>query len=207
MEGAAYFGGLKELEKRIWNRVFLEIATSPVRKEKAFQSLVKKSAPELFQKAENLYRQTGMIIDEFKSIRLYLSQAESKGRGANYIEARRQDLEKLIPRDFVDLYPSDKLGELIRYMKLVRIRAEKGILDPVKDSERDARFLRYWNRYQKTIKELPEWISPERRAEVDALWWYFQEFKIFLFAQEMKTKEKVSDERVEKRVENLQVML
>ncbi|QEN07617.1 ATP-dependent RNA helicase HrpA [Oceanispirochaeta crateris] len=206
-DGAAYLGGLKELERQIWNRVFLDIASKPVRKEKAFQSLVKKTAPELYQRAEILYKQTKLIIQEFKSIRLFLSQAQRKGRAMKYIESRRQELEELIPKNFIELYPSEKLNELIRYMKLIRIRTEKGILDPVKDEEREARFRRYWNRYEKIVLGLPEWISPERRCEVDALWWYFQEYKIFLFAQEMKTKEKVSDERIEKRVENLQVML
>ncbi|MDC7233611.1 MAG: ATP-dependent RNA helicase HrpA [Spirochaetales bacterium] len=206
-EGAAYFGGLKELEKRIWNKIFLEAGSRDIRKSGQFEEIRKELAPRLFNTAEEVYRQSAAIIQSFKETRMFLSQAESKGRNRSFIEARRQDLEDLIPRDFVDQYETVRLHELIRLMKLIRIRSEKGILDPGKDAEREQQYLRYWNRYIKILDKMPEWISPERKAEVDALWWYFQEYKVFLFAQEMKTREKVSDQRIEKRIENLQVML
>jgi len=205
--GAAYFGGQKEIEKMIWGRLFLDLASENVRTADDFETLRRKTAPQLFNRAEGMYNSCVTIMDEFKSIRLFLSQSEKKNRGTGFIDARRRELEELIPRDFIDKYHAEKLDELLRYMKLLRLRSEKGILDPIKDQERESRYLRYWNRYQKVIREMPEWISPERRQAVDELWWYFQEYKIFLFAQEMKTKEKVSDQRVEKRVEDLQVML
>lgn len=206
-EGAAYFGGLKELEKRIWNKIFQEAGNSRIRSREEFDSALKELAPRLFETAEQIYQSCALIIQGFKETRLFLSQAESKGRNRAFIEARRQDLEDLIPRDFIDQYESEKLHELIRLMKLIRVRAEKGILDPQKDRERESQYLRFWNRYLKILDKMPEWISPERKQEVDALWWYFQEYKVFLFAQEMKTREKVSDQRIEKRIENLQVML
>ncbi len=205
--GAAYFGGLKEIEKRIWTRIFLDQASPDIRKSEDFESLRKRTAPLLFPQAEQMYRSCMMIMDEFKSTRLFLSQAESRSRGRDFIDARRQELEELIPRDFIDRYATERLDELFRHMKLIRLRSEKGILDPLKDQERESRYMRYWNRYRKIVNNLPDWISPARRRAVEDLWWYFQEYKIFLFAQEMKTKEKVSDQRVEKRVEDLQVML
>ena len=206
-EGAAYFGGLKEVEKQIWNRIFLEASDRSIRTEESFQELRSRLASRLFSSAEELYSSGGKIMDAFKETRMFLSQAEKRGGAKGFIAARREDLEELVPPDFISRYPSERLVELLRHMKLIRLRSEKGILDPGRDGEREKRYLRYWNRYQKILNHLPEWISPERQQEVDALWWYFQEYKIFLFAQEMKTREKVSDERMEKRIENLQVML
>jgi ATP-dependent RNA helicase HrpA len=206
-EGVAYFGGLKELEKRIWNKIFFEAGDNSIRSKDDFEKAKAELAPQLFQRAEEIYSQCSRIIQGFKETRLFLSQAESKGRSKAFIEARREDLEDLIPRDFIDQYESVRLHELIRHMKLIRVRSEKGILDPLRDTEREKQFSRFWNRYIKTLDKMPEWISPERKSEVDALWWYFQEYKVFLFAQEMKTREKISDQRIEKRIENLQVML
>ena len=204
---AGYFGGLKELEKRIWNRIFLEAGNSSIRSAADFEGVRSDMAPRLFSMAEEIYENCGKIVQAFSETRLFLSQAESRGMGRSFIAARREDLEELVPKDFVDQYDTERLAGLVRYMKLIRLRAEKGLVDPSRDSERAARLERYWNRYLKALDKMPEWISGEKQAEVDALWWYFQEYNVFLFAQEMKTKEKVSDERIEKRIENLMVMI
>ncbi len=208
-DGAAYFGGSDKIERMIWNRIFLESSEKPVWKESEFRSLASDLAPRLFSIASDYYEQASGIIEDFRETRLFLGQAEKK-RGAGgliYIEQRREDLKELVPDNFLEKYPSHRIRQLPRYMKLIRLRAEKGNLDPVKDRERENTYLRYWNRYQKIVKELPEWISPSRKEGVEDLWWYLQEYKIYLFAQEMKTREKVSTERVEKRLDKLQAML
>ncbi len=208
-EGATYFGGAAKVEQMIWERLFWESASNPVWKEEEFRSLVRDLAPRLFNLASFSYEQAARIIQEFLETRMFLSQAEKKrgASGSSYIENRRDDLLEIVPPNFLNIYPSDRIIQLPRYMKLIRIRAEKGNLDPGKDREREALYERYWNRYQKIIEALPEWISQKRKEAVEDMWWYLQEYKIHLFAQEMKTKEKVSTERVEKRLDKLKTML
>jgi len=205
-DGAAYFGGSKKMESMIWERIFLESGGADVRKEAAFRKRAEALSSRLYSMAEDYYEQAARIIDEYRDTRLFLGHAEKKrGTGGSaFIDKRREDLKTLVPGDFIQKYPSDRIRQLPRYMKLIRIRTEKGSLDPAKDRDREETFLRYWNRYMKIVGEMPEWISPARKDRVDDLWWYLQEFKIFLFAQEMKTKEKVSPERVEKKLEQLQ---
>ncbi|OQY30862.1 MAG: ATP-dependent RNA helicase HrpA, partial [Spirochaetaceae bacterium 4572_59] len=208
-DGSTYFGGVLKMEGMIWQRIFLEAASKQVWKEQDFRALLSDLAPRLYNIASDYYEQAALIVSEFRDTRLFLSQVEKK-RGASgmiFIEQRREDLKELVPEDFLVRYPSERIRQLVRYMKLIRIRSEKGNLDPGKDREREAAFLRYWNRYEKILKNLPEWISQARRETVVAMWWYLQEYKIFLFAQEMKTKEKVSTERVERRLDKLQAML
>ena len=208
-DGATYFGGADKMEKQIWEKIFLETASKPVKKQEDFQGVVQDLAPRLFNLAGSFYEQAARVVADFRETRLFLVQAE-KRRGAGgriFIQQRREDLKELVPENFLEVYPSYRIGQLSRYMKLIRIRAEKGNLDPAKDKEREETFLRYWKRYRKIVDDLPEWISLSHQDAVDDMWWYLQEYKIFLFAQEMKTKEKVSTERVEKRLDKLRVMV
>ncbi len=207
-DGSTYFGGASLMENRIWSRLFFEAADKLVWTEQEFRAKQKDLAPRLFPIASDYYEKCALVVKEYLDTRMFLSHAE-KSRGASgrdFINMRRDDLADLVPENFLEIYPSWKIRELPRYMKLIRIRTEKGNLDPGKDREREHMFERYWNRYQQIIEKLPEWISRSRKEAVDDMWWYLQEYKIFLFAQEMKTREKVSTERVEKRLDKLQSM-
>ncbi len=210
-EGASYFGGLRGVEMQIRERAFLDIVlglTQVPRDGRAFEGLKREIAPRLFGLLAELYQKAGSVMETFKNTRLFLSRMEGRqGVQKPYIQARREELEALIPPDFIRRYPLERYSDLMRYMKQIRIRTEKGILDPRKDQDREEQYQRWHRRYEKIKAELPAWIPPKMRKALKAMDWYFQEYRIFLFAQEMKTREKVSDQRMEKKLENLKVLL
>ncbi len=97
------------------------------------------------------------------------------------------DLERLVPGDFLASTPFDRLPHLPRYLKAVRLRAERARLNPAKDAEK-ARQLAPFLPWQSSL-------PPERR---EAFRWMLEEFRVSLFAQELGTPQPVSARRLER---------
>jgi ATP-dependent helicase HrpA len=95
------------------------------------------------------------------------------------------DLQRLVPPDFLEITPFPRLPHLVRYLKAMRIRAERAALQPAKDQER-ARQLEPYRDWKKRV--------PAARHE--SFRWLLEEFRVSLFAQELGTAEPVSAPRL-----------
>ena len=119
--------------------------------------------------------------------------------GLTYPE-READLERLLPEDFLSYVPHEQLNNLFRYLKAIRVRAERAKIDPRKD-EQKAELIRV---YQAQLDEL-ETIdsSPERVALIDELRWMLEDYRVSIFAQELGTAQPVSPKRLDKKIEQI----
>ncbi len=57
------------------------------------------------------------------------------------------------------------------------------------------------------LKELRPGASPEKKAAVEEYFWLIEEYKVSLFAQELKTAVPVSKKRLEKKLKEIQRMV
>jgi len=102
-----------------------------------------------------------------------------------------QDLERLVPADFLVHTPNPRLTDLLRYLRGVQIRAERAAVSPLAQS-RDA---------EKAAKLAPFISGGEVArgiplANREAFRWLLEEFRISIFAQELGTSQPVSAERL-----------
>ncbi len=114
---------------------------------------------------------------------------------ANYDDLRAQ-LNGLIHPGFVRTVPKTRLQNFPRYLRAMRLRAERLRHDPVRDQARLLTVQGYWREYLK--------LEAERGAgapELDELRWLIEELRVSLFAQELKTPEPVSPKRLQKAIE------
>ena len=58
-----------------------------------------------------------------------------------------------------------------------------------------------------TLRELPSYASEEKRRALDDFGWMIEEYKVSLFAQELKTAIPISRKRIEARMAEIQRML
>jgi len=79
-----------------------------------------------------------------------------------------------------------------RYLKAMRLRAERLRQDAAKDQQRMLQVLPYWREY---LKQRAAGTSATDLAE---LRWLIEEWRVSLFAQELKTAEAVSAKRLAK---------
>ncbi len=88
------------------------------------------------------------------------------------------DLTALMPADFLRVTPYERLGHFPRYLKAMKLRADRWKQNPAKDAER--------------AKQLAAF------AGVPALRWPVEELRVSLFAQELGTAEPVSVQKLER---------
>ena len=96
-----------------------------------------------------------------------------------------QDLQRLIPPDFLARTPQAQLPHLPRYLRAVQVRAERASLQPGKDAEK-----------AKQLAPFAGWEKRVPAAQREAFRWLLEEFRVSLFAQELGTAQPVSAPRL-----------
>jgi ATP-dependent helicase HrpA len=91
-----------------------------------------------------------------------------------------QDIASLLKADFLRTTPYAQLGHFLRYLKGMKLRADRWRQNPAKDAERARQIAPYV-------------VASAKQGELaGAFRWLVEEFRVSLFAQELGTAEPVS---------------
>ncbi len=107
----------------------------------------------------------------------------------------------LVYPGFVSGVGAQRLADLARYLQAITRRLEKMPESPGRDAERMAAVHRVSEDYASVLAELP----PSRRqtAATQAVRWMIEEFRVSLFAQTLGTRGSVSEQRIERALDQL----
>lgn len=100
---------------------------------------------------------------------------------------------ELMPKAFMSFVPFEWLKHYPRYFKAIMTRLDKLQGNVQKDKLQQLKVAGWQEQYQKLLAELP--ASLDCYPEVLALNWMMQEYRVSLFAQDLKTAIPVSDKR------------
>ncbi len=112
------------------------------------------------------------------------------------------ELDALLPRNFLETIPFAQLAHLPRYLKALATRMERAKLNPAKDKERGQQLAPYLDALKKLDANPPK--SAEARQRLEEFRWMVEEFKVSLFAQELGTAVPVSPQRLDQLLKTLQ---
>jgi ATP-dependent RNA helicase HrpA len=115
---------------------------------------------------------------------------------APHVSLIEKELGTLLPIDFLTKVPFARLGDLLRYLKALRIRAERAAVNPGKDQER----ARSVAPYVQALKELGNPKSDAARDALEEFRWMIEEFKVSVFAQELGTAFPISPKRLDEQL-------
>jgi len=118
---------------------------------------------------------------------------------ANYDDLREQ-LAELLHSGFLREIENARLAHYPRYLRAMRLRAERLRQDPVRDQARMINVQPYWRAYLALRAER----GSSAGAGLDELRWLIEELRVSLFAQELKTAEAVSGKRLSRLLDTLQ---
>jgi ATP-dependent helicase HrpA len=163
-----------------------------VRTAGAFESLRTQAARELFAAAVARLKLAEPIIEAQADLRSWLAPPLMGYARASYDDLREQ-LDALLTPGFLRELAPARLAHFPRYLKAMRLRAERLRLDATKDQQRMLQVLPYWRAY---LKHRAEGSEP-----LDELRWLIEEWRVSLFAQELKTAEPVSAKRLARALE------
>ena len=148
------------------------------------------------------------VIEAYAKIRLQLHSLEKnslvKPQALAFLEEMRALLDKLVPANFIKLYTDDRLLRLLSYMQAIALRAERGLVNPDKDKVKAASIAPFESRLTQLAQEIDSRCSPEKRRALEEFFWMLEEYKISVFAQEIKTAHPISAQRLEKQLQKIE---
>ena len=168
-----------------------------IRQRTAFEHAKEAIARELFPAAVERMAQAETIIAAYAELRPLLEPPLMGFARANYDDLREQ-LDELLAPGFLRTTGRSRLAQFPRYLKAMRLRAERLRQDPARDQARMLGIQLYWREYLK--------LRAARGGEDDALAelrWLVEELRVSTFAQELGTTGSVSPKRLAKLVESL----
>ncbi len=169
------------------------------------------SAHRLLPYGQEVLQKVGPPIKTLYECSTLLRTHETANRGNRpvlaFLADLRTEVSRLLPPDFLIRYDEERLGHIVRYLRGVAIRAERGAVHLEKALSRDKEIGEFVERHEKLVRNLPSYASEEKRREIEEFGWMIEEYKISLFAQELKTAFPVSRKRLDAKLGEIERML
>lgn len=208
---ADYFGGAGRFEKMLYQTVVNTLFRKNLRSQEAFDSHAESVAPNIITSGRALLDKSMTVLAAYHATRTIIYSLEithGKSRTAKqFLKDQREQLTRLVPETFVQLYSTDRFVHLVRYLKAIEIRAQRASVDFEKDRAKAKEIALFTAGLNTMLKELTPGASPQKKAAVEEYFWLIEEYKVSLFAQELKTAAPVSKKRLEKKLKEIQRMV
>jgi ATP-dependent helicase HrpA len=202
MEKAAdYFGGSACFEKKMLDRIIKNLFFKNIRSKNAFCAHANAVAQSILPEGRELLNLSLPVLKAYHETRTALYTLEVTHNTnpviLQFLKGIRTELSNLMPETFIDLYDDQRLIHLVRYIKALGIRAERAMVDLEKDRIKSDAVKIFTGRLDHLLNGLSETTSEEKKAAVEAVFWLIEEYKVSIFAQELKTPVRVSSKRIE----------
>jgi ATP-dependent helicase HrpA len=175
-----------DLLDRILITVFLE-GREPLRSAAAFEARVAAHRAGIGLPAQEISRGVQSALERLGRILTALPKANP----ATAADIRAQ-LAWLVPAGFLLFTPWERLREFSRYLQAIEQRLEKHGQNPQRDVQLAAEVAPLETRYRERVKTERGLLAPGD----DEFRWLLEEFRVSLFAQQLKTRVPVSARRL-----------
>ena len=198
---APFFNGRSEFQLSIFNRITSTFFAKNIRTRKEFESLAKEQIPDLYRHGQEFIK---IILDLgevyrscFELIQKLSVQHRKMKKTCDMLTCLFNDLKNLVPPNFADLYTDDRIRHLPRFVACLRIRAQRTADNPLKEESKISRLEKYTRHLPAFLRTLSTHSTPEKAALVEEFFWLLEEYKISLFAPELRTMVKVSEKKLD----------
>jgi len=202
-EAARYFGGVKRVENRVYDSVLVDLFHRNIRTRSAFEALMAEAAPLISASAQNKQAVVVDILAAYHECRSGLFHMENTSRSntgiIRFLSGLRDALVNLVPENFLAIYDTERLFHLKRYIRAISIRAQRAVENFERDQAKVALMKQHVDHLMDLLNSLEGGASNEKRAAVETFFWMIEEYKVSLFAQELKTPIRISPKRLEEK--------
>lgn len=194
----ASFGGADELRDELVAAVIERVClVDPLPADaQSFAARVADARTRINLVGQELARALADVLDAWSAVQKKLPAAKAHPEAA---EDMRAQLGALLPKRFVSRTPAARFRDFPRYLKAIALRLDKLREAPTRDARARAELEPLQRRWRQ--------IAQQRRGQADArmeeLRWLFEELRVSLFAQELRTPVPVSARRLGKALDAL----
>ena len=206
-----YFGGMAAIEAQMVQCVTQSLFAVNLLTQQAFDDHVAKLiGMRIHQRGEALRIAVIAVIEAHHEARCRILDVEQRRITAplvvQFLQTLGDELTRLVPENFVSLYDRQRLGHLVRYLKTISIRVQRGLTDLEKDRLRQGQVAPFLEALNQMLTSMDAATSNEKRSAVEAFFWMIEEYKVSLFAQEVGTDGPVSPKRLNRLIGEIERM-
>lgn len=181
-----------------------------IRAQEDFEGHAKKMAPRILSKGRELMDAVLPVLTAFQNTQGEISRLQATYRTnpilSPFLQRLSDETAQLMPESFLELYDLDRLGHVERYLKAIAIRAGRAVVDFEKDQTKSKDVLQFRESLDELIQGLSASASDEKRKAIEDYFWLIEEFKVSVYAQELKTALPVSKKRLQEKLKAIRRM-
>lgn len=171
-------------------RETMVLGRPPVRTAEEFESRLREGrAPLLKAQAEI----TAVLVDSAAEAMRISRQMEDGRIPEATADSVSTQLAWLLYRGFPRAVPLAAMRHYRRYLRGAAIRLERARLNPAADMAKEAKLSPYWESYRAALSKRDQCDH----AALDEFRWMIEEYRVSLFAQELRTPQPVSPKRLD----------
>ncbi len=208
---APYFNGQTKFQQSLFNLITHTLFTKNIRTKKAFELHAQTQLKHLYNTGQDFIKTFLVLGQEYQScfelIQKLSFQHQKKKKIFQILTGLFKDLKHLMPPNFTDLYDYERIKHLHRYIACTRIRAQKAVDNPLKEEKKALQLKGYTIHLNNLLASLSQDSTLEKSQQIEDFFWLLEEYKISLFAQELKTTVKVSAKKLDQFLIKLSTML
>ena len=210
------FGKLRLLFKQVGNEVLLQedlmraiikdaLLEQALPQDAAhFATVLNKMRKEIVTDATKLSNLIVEIFEKFKAVRDALNELHPMNRAV--AEKRiKHALDRLIYADFITDTPKEWREELPRLLDAIKLRVERFPQNMNRDNTQNAVIEQHWQQYETAKAFFMK--REEKLALIEEYRWMIEEMAVSFFSQPMKTKITVSEKRLNKTWEEIDLLM
>lgn len=208
---ATALGGVKALEAALMEKVLRDLCETEIRTRASFEAHLDRVRSRILPLGQETIGKAAPLLKTLYETAELLRSLEGANRGNGpvlaFLEELRDELCRLVPADFLVRYREERLVHVGRYLRALALRAARGVVHLEKARERAKEVSGFAGWYEKAVQALTDDTSAEKRQALEAFAWLIEEYKVSLFAQELKTAVPVSRKRLDAALDEIERML
>jgi len=206
-----YFGGARIFKQRMYESLIKSLFCRNIRTKDAFYLHATCVEPDILKKGHELLSKIIPVLEACHETRSIISNLENANKsGSKFVQFSnnlRNELFRLVPETFMDLYDNERLSHIARYIRTIGIRAQRASVNFEKDEVKAKKLKIYINGLNEMLKKLSSTVSEEKKQALEEYFWLIEEYKVSLFAQELKTAFPVSEKKLDKKLKEIERMV
>jgi ATP-dependent helicase HrpA len=201
-------GGARSVETTILDKLTHDLFSINIRTRDAFIRHAEDIKGQILPHGQDMVSRCKPAIKSYYDTSTYLKNLENANRAnkpaLDYLSYLREEMNELMPGNFLMRYDSERLIHVMRYLKAICIRAERGMahLDKALTKIREVNI--FSDNLQSMLESSGAGASEEKLNLIEEYRWMIEEYKVSLFAQELKTAYPVSRKRLEKKRQEIE---
>jgi len=200
-------GGAKQIENALYRKTVRTLFERDIRERKELLEYAASAGRRILPEGQKLLESVLPAMKaraETEEVLHRLERANLANTSIrHFIAGLRNDINRLMPDDFVETYEVERLSELPRYLRAITVRAERGIAHLEKDRIKAGNLKPFDDALEEMVQGTPS-SSEEQKRAVQEYAWMLEEYRISVFAPEIRAKHSVSPKKLKEKMAEIE---